>query len=333
MRQTEDEQAGRQRPRYALVDVVRGIAIIGVVFYHFAWDLRFFNIITTAVDVAPGWFFFARTLLATFLFLTGVSLVLAHGAGIRWRPFWKRFAILAAAALLVSLGTYIFAPDAFVYFGVLHAIALFSVMGLVFLRAPLWLVGGLAIVMFAAYFSFQSPVFNSRALSWIGFWTVPPLTEDLVPVFPGFGFTLLGILLTRLALLSGFAARIAAVSANGRVLGALKQAGRWSLIIYLVHQPILLGILTPLAPYLAREDPAERATEFFGACFSSCLETEGNATQCRAYCNCALEQVETGDLWGALNAQGVSQNPEIGAVINLCRAMSFELDKPLELLE
>jgi len=312
---------------------VRGIAIIGVVFYHFAWDLRYFNIISTDVDVAPGWFFFARTLLAAFLFLTGVSLVLAHGSGIRWHPFWKRFGIVTAAALMVSLGTYIFMPDAFVYFGVLHAIALFSLMGLAFLRAPLWLVGALGVAMFVAYFNFQSPLFNSRELSWIGFWTVPPLTEDLVPVFPGFGFTLFGILLTRLALVSGFATRIAAIGAEGRMLGALKQAGRWSLVIYLVHQPILLGILTPLAPYLVHESPAQRSEAFFGACFSSCLEQEGNATQCRAYCGCALEQVETGDLWAELNRPDAGQSPAVGEVIKLCRAMSLDGDKPVDLVE
>jgi uncharacterized membrane protein len=308
-------------PRFALVDMARGL--LGVIFYHFCWDLRYFEFIFVDVSYAPGWFYFARSLLASFLFLAGVSLVLAHGQGMRWGGFWRRLAILIAASLAVTAGTYALFPDAFVFFGVLHAIALFSLMALPFVFVPLWVPLVLGIVWIGLPFFFSSEFFNVWYWSWIGFWTVPPLTQDLVPIFPGFGFTLLGVGLMRWVLGSGLAPRLAAIKGKSWPGRVLRFVGRWSLIIYLVHQPILIGILTPIADYAQRQTPEARAAEFSGACFASCLDLRGNATKCKAYCACALEQVEQGDLWKIMGtAQPTpAQSQAINSVTTLCNAM------------
>lgn len=311
-------------PRFALVDIVRGLAMAGVVFYHFCWDLRYFEFIQVDVSFSPGWFYFARSLLASFLFLTGVSLVLAHGRGMRWRAYWRRWAILVGAALLVSAGTYFMFPQAFVYFGVLHAIALFSLMALPFLFLPLWVSLVLGVVWIALPLFVASDVFNLWYWSWIGFWTVPPLTEDLVPIFPGFGFTLLGVGLMRWVLASPLSARLAAVKGENWLGRVLRSVGRWSLIIYLVHQPILMGVLTPIADYAARQNPQQRSEAFYGSCFASCLDVRGNANQCKAYCGCALEQVEQGEMWDiiGLSKPTLPQSQAIDAVVTLCNAMA-----------
>jgi uncharacterized membrane protein len=318
------DQTPAKPPRIALVDMARGLALLGVIFYHFCWDLRYFEFIAVDISFSPGWFYFARSLLASFLFLAGVSLVLAHGQGVRWRAFWRRWGVLVAAALTVTAGTRYLFPDAFVYFGVLHAIALFSLMALPFVFVPFWVSLVLGVVWIAIPLFYAADFFNVWYWSWIGFWTYPPLTQDLVPIFPGFGFTLLGVGLMQLALRNGLAARMAKVSGTGRLGRSLSFLGRWSLIIYLVHQPIMLGALTPIADYVQRQTPAERAAEFSGGCFASCLDVRGNATQCRAYCACALEQVEQGDLWDiiGLSAPNVAQSQSIDAVVGLCNAMA-----------
>ena len=61
------------------MDIVRGVAIIGVVFYHAIFDLRLVEFIQLDVTVHPGWVVFARILSGSFLVLTGISLVLSHG--------------------------------------------------------------------------------------------------------------------------------------------------------------------------------------------------------------------------------------------------------------
>src|SRR6218665_519880 len=98
--------------------------------YHLCWDLSYFRFIAADVGYDPTWVAIARSILATFLFLVGVGLVLGHGNGIRWRSFWRRWLFLVAGALIITLATWFTFPQSFVYFGVLHAIALFSLMGL-----------------------------------------------------------------------------------------------------------------------------------------------------------------------------------------------------------
>ena len=90
--------------------------------------------------------------------------------------FWRREAILVAAAIAVSIGTYIAFGEYFAFFGVLHAIALFSLLALPFLRAPLWLVALVAAAVIVAPFLWTDPAFINPWLAWIGFW--PDLAAD-----------------------------------------------------------------------------------------------------------------------------------------------------------
>ncbi|HHB82876.1 MAG TPA: DUF1624 domain-containing protein, partial [Devosia sp.] len=90
-------QTPSEKPqRFALIDFIRGAAIIGVVIYHFIWDLRLFRFVVTDPAYDIVWMVSQKILFSSFLMLAGVSLVLAHGNGIDWRGFWKRFLILMA---------------------------------------------------------------------------------------------------------------------------------------------------------------------------------------------------------------------------------------------
>lgn len=297
------------RRRLAVIDMARGVAILAMIVYHFAWDLGFTGLVGFDVTQEPGWIAFQRAIVSSFLFLTGLSLVLAHGEGIRWRAFWRRFALIGGAALLVTIGTYVFSPDTFVYFGILHAIALFGLMGLGFLRLPLIAAALAAAFVVALPLFVQSPFFAERALSWIGLWDVPPMSEDLVPVFPWFGVTLAGIVAARWARDKGGFERLAGIDARNAVGKALVLAGRWSLVIYLVHQPLMLGALL-LATQGGVRSELSRAENFALSCEASCAETGGQGAFCTAYCACALEEVATRDLWDTLEAPVRSEADE-----------------------
>lgn len=312
-------------PRFAVIDIIRGIAIIGVVLYHLCWDLRYFGFLPVGVENLPVWWISQRLLVGSFMVLIGVSMVLAHGEGMRWQPFWRRFGILLIASFAVSVGTFILFPDAFVYFGVLHAIALFSVMLVPFVRAPVWLIVLVVAGVVTAALTFQSPLFNAPELSWIGFFTVPPLTNDLVPVFPWFGFALLGVALMRLILASGWRERMARVEANDWLSKVLVGAGRWSLVIYLVHQPVLIGVLMPAANFL-QPGVEQRAAEFMGSCQQSCELGSGEAGYCQRYCACSLDQISSGDLWElvATPSPTPEQSKQLASLANLCAAMVRE---------
>ena len=231
-------------PRLAIVDVVRGLAIAGVVLFHFVWDLAYLGFISAGIASHPWWLLFGRLLAGTFMVLVGVSLVLAAVGGFRWRAFGRRLAMLVAAALAITLVTRVAFPQTFVYFGILHAIAVASVVGALVLRLHASFIAALGIAAYALDFFFASAMFNPRWLAWTGFAASPPLSNDFVPVFPWVGLTLLGMAGMRLALGRGWGRRARLL--DGWIGRSLTWLGRHSLAIYLVHQPVLLGVLMPL---------------------------------------------------------------------------------------
>ena len=129
-------------------------------------------------------------------------------------------------------------PRSFIYFGILHGIAVASVLARPIVRRPR---AALAIgcIVIAAGFGWSNPVFDTGPLSWIGFVTVKPATEDYVPLAPWAGFVFLGIALGHRLANGAFSALAPAAAAPGW----LRWLGRHSLAVYMVHQPILLGAL------------------------------------------------------------------------------------------
>jgi uncharacterized membrane protein len=312
---------GRAGQRLALIDLLRGGAILAMVTYHFAWDLFYLGYSGIDVMSEPGWIGFQRLILGSFLVLAGASLVLGHGNGLRVRAFLRRLAVLAGAAALVTLGTYLAFPDYFVFFGVLHAIALFSVMALPLLRAPLWLVIAVALVLLALPALITLTEFTDKRLAWIGFWPEPPMTTDIVPVFPWLGVLLAGMAGMRLLLLTPAGPRLLGWH-GGRAFGWLAWTGRHSLVLYLVHQPLLLGglmLLSQLLPPDALPETAGAPERFLGSCTASCTAAGSDAAACEAYCGCALDHIAQQDLWAALDGDDAAAHQEaVDSVQRIC---------------
>lgn len=290
-----DRQSGpsANSRRRQSIDVFRGIAILAMVAYHATWDLNYYRIIEVGIGVDAIWFTIQRSILTAFLLLVGAGLWLAHKDGIDWRRFWKREALLIAASLGVSAITWFQFGEYFAYFGVLHAIALSSLLALPLVRAPLWAGIATAIVFLFVPIVFTSDLFNTRWLAWIGFFTAVPETADLVPMFPWFGVVLLGMLGMRLF----ERAPVFTWSSAAPPVRVLARIGRWSLIIYLVHQPLLFGIITPIAGWIDSAQQTKFAN-FTAACQANC-STNGDAGFCERYCSCALDITVRDNLWNA----------------------------------
>jgi uncharacterized membrane protein len=241
--------AESQPRRLAVVDVARGVAIVAMVGFHFTLDLgpAFYWIIPVDATSDPVLRWWAHLTAGSFLFLVGVGLVLATRGGIRWPRYVRRLAILVAAAAAVTIATRIFVPDQFVRFGILHCIAAVSVIGLLFIRLPAWVALLAAIAAFAAPYLFTSIAFIDPAWMWLGLtdYVFLPAMFDYVPLLPWIGPTFLGIAATKWALARGLDVAWSGWQPRRVVPRALVWAGRWSLVIYLVHQLILL------APYFA----------------------------------------------------------------------------------
>ena len=226
-------------PRLIVLDLARTAAVIGMVIFHFTFDLQMFGHIPPDTLYQPFWHYFARMVAGSFLFLSGISLWLAHGRAIRWPVFWRRFAKVAGAAALVSVASIWVTPGGLIYFGILHAIAASSLIALAVLRLPALVTLAIAAGVFALPWVAQSPAFDGLWLIWLGLAETRPLMADYVPLLPWLAPCLAGVAIGRLASHLSLWPRHATTPTP--TLRALAFPGRHSLIIYLLHQPLLVA--------------------------------------------------------------------------------------------
>ncbi len=304
--------------RIGIIDTLRGIALVAMAIYHFSWDLGFFGYVDPATISSGGWKMFARLIAGSFLFLAGFSLVLGNYPQIRAGGFLIRLAKIVAAALVITFATWFTFPDAFIFFGILHAIAAASVIGLLFLRLPPVLTLLVAAAAFVAPHYLRSPLFDTPALWWVGLSETLPRSNDYVPLLPWLTPFLAGLAAARIALRAGFTSWLASLGAGGRAGRALSLAGRHSLAVYLVHQPLLFALvyLFSLGFPAAKPDPVEA---FQRNCVTTCSKSNSE-TLCTAFCGCTLDRLVEQDLFTALNAGQIDINtdPRITTITQQC---------------
>ena len=227
--------------RFDRLDALRGVAIVWMALFHLSFDLNHFGWLAPRQNfyTDPLWTVQRSCIVSLFLFCAGLSLAVALQAGQSWPRFWRRWAQIAGCALLVSIGSAFMFPKSWISFGVLHGIAVMLVLARLAapLRAGLWPLGLLCLVL---PLWVQHPFFDSRWTNWVGLVTRKPVTEDFVPLLPWLGVLLFGLAAgqwlqrARPGWLSG------ALMAPARPLAAL---GRWPLSFYMLHQPVLIGLL------------------------------------------------------------------------------------------
>jgi len=325
--------------RLAAVDALRGAALVAMIVYHAAWDLSFLGLIATDVAAHPGWAAFARAIAASFLLLVGVSLVLARRAGATPGRALRRIAVIAAAAAAVSAATYAFLPGQGVYFGILHNIALSSLVGGALHRLPTWLLAAAAPAVLALPWLAASPLFDSPWWYWLGLSTEVPPAPDYVPLLPWFAAVLAGMAIGRALpdaaaspapppvralerfpqerkpLQPFFTSIFTPTAVFSRVRSALAAMGRRSLAVYLLHQPVLLGLLFG---WLWLVPPDE--TAFLRL---DCDAAGWSAAACDAYVGCMVRRLGEGDaplLGPRAKPPDAADAPRWDAAVAACRA-------------
>ncbi|UCG96653.1 MAG: DUF1624 domain-containing protein [Burkholderiales bacterium] len=229
-------------PRLPLVDVLRGFAVAQMIVYHFIYDLDHFGYVQLAMTRDQPWLGWRTLIVTQFLLLVGVSLVLrlAHQPG--WRDFGWRWAQVAAAAALVSAGSWLMFGPRFIYIGILHFIALALLIARPLAPLRQWNLL-LAAAAFAAWWLYRDPAFNPAPANIVGFVTIKPRTEDYVPLFPWLAAVFAGVGLGSLWQRRGFALAPSWQRLNARPPRLLVLLGTWALTVYLLHQPVMIGML------------------------------------------------------------------------------------------
>ncbi len=243
--------------RFDNLDALRGLAMVWMAGYHFVFDLNFFKLVSQDFYRDPFWTWQRTLIVSLFLLCAGVGQAISTAQGQSWWRFWRRWSQVALSAMLVTVGSWLMFPNSFIYFGVLHGMALMLVV--VRLTAHwgrwLWLLGALAISskFISDYLLQTGPLapwaetMNGVRWNWLGWISKNPVTEDYVPLFPWLGVMWWGaasgswVLRQRPEWLA---------QPVPQALHALAGLGRWSLSYYLMHQPVLIALVCGVSWFL-----------------------------------------------------------------------------------
>ncbi len=216
------------------VDVLRGLSIVLMVIFHFGYDLTVFGWADYNTGKDLEWKIFRAIIVSGFLLAVGMSFYLSYYQSFHVKKWVKGFLRLALVASLLSLVTYFIHPNAWIYFGIIHFIAVAFVFSIGFVRRPN-LSALVAVVILVGW-----------ALGWLHFhwlweWSrlnlgIPPRSVDLVRFFPWFALVLLGIFFMHH---KWFGIQIP----NTRLTQIFAKVGHYPMSIYLLHQPILYGLM------------------------------------------------------------------------------------------
>lgn len=224
--------------RVPVVDAIRGLAVALMVIYHFCFDLNLYGLTAFRFNDAPFWLDLRGGIVGLFLGVMGVSLHLATRHGLHRYRYLRRLASIAACAGLVTVASIQIFPQSYIYFGVLHFVLVASVLALPF-RYLDWSNLGIGLTIVVLGVVVRLPFLDHPALHWVGMMTYKPITEDYVPLVPWFGVVLLGLWLGRWV----YGYHKIPVRTLPRFLDPFAAIGRHSLLVYMLHQPVLLGIL------------------------------------------------------------------------------------------
>lgn len=232
--------------RYPEIDLARGIAILMMVIFHFVFDLNFLGI--APVEVSQGfWRYFAYATASLFLLVAGISLSISHAravnhldrTGIIWK-FLFRGAGIFCCGLLVTLATWLYVPEGFVIFGILHLIGVSVMISPLFFRFRYWNAAiGIAVILLGWILA---GIPGPYPLLFFGIHPVMFWSVDYTPIFPWLGLVLIGIAAGEYAFPGGVRRWNLPRIRESAVL-PLTFPGRHSLVIYLVHQPLLFLVL------------------------------------------------------------------------------------------
>ncbi len=232
--------------RYWEIDLIRGIAILMMIVFHSLFDINFFSVFS--IDVSHGfWRYFAYATASLFLLIVGISLTISRAKipaqesmNRVIKKYLQRGAGIFLLGLLITLGTWIYLKEGFIVFGILHLIGISVMLSplLFWLKKRAVLAGVLCIVAGYVLSSVNGPVW----LLWLGvhpaaFWSV-----DYEPLFPWMGCVLIGMGLGEYLYHDGLR-QFAVPDVPAIIVQPLAFLGRHSLLIYLIHQPVIILLL------------------------------------------------------------------------------------------
>lgn len=222
------------------LDALRGICILGMLAVHLIFDLvDIFSIGNGQYPRVILFLFDWGGLL--FVLLSGICVTLGSRTV-------RRGIIVLLCGLICTLVTWclakfnILSEWIIIWFGVLHCLGICMLLWPLFRRLPLPVLTLLSIGFIAFGFWLKGQTANFPWLVGLGL-TFPGFSSgDYFPLFPNLGYFLLGAVLGKM-LYPTKTTLFKKVNSQTPVLRFLQICGRQSLLIYLLHQPVLYALL------------------------------------------------------------------------------------------
>ena len=237
---------------------MRSIAIIMMVIYHTAFDLAEFY--HWDINVYEGGWGVFRTMTATlFLVLVGIGFVISFNKSVEakrfastdfnvYKKYFRRGMSLIALGMLLSLGSYLHDPTTYIRFGILHLIGVSILLLPFFARFKEWNVPlGFGIIVTGTtiyrHIDVSSlPTIFTPLFTIIGLPSPSFATLDYYPLLPWFGVVLIGVAIGNFVYIRHTQWRRLLPS----IFNFVGWPGRHALLLYFIHQPIIVLILTTL---------------------------------------------------------------------------------------
>ncbi len=229
--------------RYQKLDVIRGGALIGMILFHANYILEEVFYIQTLLFSSLFWYILGKSVAITFIFVSGISFFLSvqdknidpiiHNA-------LKKCFILTAIAISISIITYLFFYDQRISWGIIHFFAIATLIGLIFVRLWSWNIS-IGIVWIIFGYSLSQMSIDTDLLIPIGLTPMDYYSADYYPIFPWFGYYLIGYGVASSLYRYWYFARI--FSSSVSIMQPIAFIGRYSLLIYILHVPILYVVM------------------------------------------------------------------------------------------
>ncbi|MFA6552779.1 MAG: heparan-alpha-glucosaminide N-acetyltransferase [Candidatus Paceibacterota bacterium] len=219
------------------IDSLRGFAVIGMIVFHAFYILNFFGVVRNEM-YEGGWLILARLVQVMFLGLVGISLVLSKSG---YKKQFMRGLKVFLMGILVSVVTYFFEPQLFVKFGVLHLIGL-SVIAFAPISRQKFssLFGGILVLFIWKFVDFG--VNSNLILHILGLGNTSLYALDYFPIFPWISVILFGIFMGN-ALYGLISSNKSGDRLTPKPIALFAFIGRHSLLIYMLHIPLIIAIL------------------------------------------------------------------------------------------
>lgn len=238
----------RSDGRFWEIDLLRGIAIILMLIFHFIYDLNHLKIIYYKLWEGP-FDYASKSIAAVFFILVGISLTISYNktvGNLSLSDIRRKFAIrglkLLFLGFIITGVSWLIIPERFVIFGVLHCIGISIILTIPFISyCKLNVIIGGLLVSFGFILDYLT--FGFSWLIPLGF--VPPryFSIDYFPLFPWFGVILIGLALGNYLYPGGQRRFQFSIDQVEGMPKRICFIGRHSLPIYFIHQPILFAII------------------------------------------------------------------------------------------